>query len=348
MKRVRHLIPYDAIGGVEVAAKSIPLGIHKTHNEQLCFERQYLVNSSGASSGPSEYHGPTSSLNNPYAYWHAFVRLLQDPPDLLIASLWRCALVLILYKMMRPTRKAVLFLHLAHNAHWLDRIANHVAMHLADSIWADSFTTLKLRVPPDLQHKGRVISFLLESRSRPEISVPSPDFIFWGRLSPQKGLDRALKVFSLILARLPAAHFTIIGPDGGIKNDLLARAKQLGIENNVSFTGAKAQADIRTVASSASFYLQTSIDEGMALSVVEAMQSGLVPIVTPVGEITRYCAHGKNAVFVLEDAATVDAVIDLLDDPVRYKRMSYAAGQYWEAKPLYRDDFLAAAKELVG
>ena len=348
MKRVRHLIPYDAIGGVEVAARSIPLGIHKTRNEELRLERQYLVNSSGASSGPTQYHGPSISLNNPYAYWHAFVRLLQDPPDLLIASLWRCALVLIVYKMMRPNRKAVLFLHLAHNVHWLDRIANYVAMRLADSIWADSFTTLKHRVPPDLQHKGRVISFLLENRSQPEITAPSPDFIFWGRLSPQKGLDRALKIFSSIVVRLPAAHFTIIGPDGGIKNELMAQARQLGIENNVSFTGAKAQADIRTLASSASFYLQTSIDEGMALSVVEAMQTGLVPIVTPVGEISRYCAHGKNAVFVLEDAPTVDAVMSLLADPVRYKRMSYAVGQYWEAKPLYRDDFLGAAKELLG
>ncbi len=35
----------------------------------------------------------------------------------------------------------------------------------------------------------------------------------------------------------------------------------------------------------------------MAISVIEAMQAGLVPIVTPVGEITGYCSDGVNSVF---------------------------------------------------
>ena len=94
-----------------------------------------------------------------------------------------------------------------------------------------------------------MISFLLESRSLPEISEPTPEFIFWGRLSPQKGLERALKIFSEILPLAPDAHFKIIGPNGGVENDLKARAKQLGIAESVSFTGAKSQDDIHTIAS---------------------------------------------------------------------------------------------------
>ena len=240
-----------------------------------------------------------------------------------------------------------MFLHAAHDVHWLDRIAKQIAMRLADGIWADSTATLNHSVSPNLQHKGQVISFLLESRSLPEISEPTPEFIFWGRLSPLKGLERALSIFSEILRLAPDAQFKIIGPNGGIKNDLKARAKQLGIAESVSFTGAKSQADIHTIASSASFYLQTSIHEGMAMSVVEAMQIGLVPIVTPVGEIARYCVDGRNAVWVQEDAAAVDTVIGLLSDTEKYKRVSYAAAEYWQGKPLYRDDFLAAATKFI-
>ena len=347
MKRIVQLIPYDAIGGVEVAAKSIHAGDHNGSDRGLRFERQYLVNRSGAACGPADYHGPNRSLYNPRPYLHAFWRLFRKPPDLLVASLWRSALVLILLKMARPKQKTILFLHLAHDVHWLDRIANQIAMRLADGIWADSSVTLNQRVSPNLQHKGRVISFLLEACSLPEISEPTPEFIFWGRLSPQKGLERALKIFSDILPLVPDAHFNIIGPDGGVKSYLEARSEQLGIAKNVSFTGAKSQADIRTIASRASFYLQTSVDEGMALSVVEAMQIGLVPVVTPVGEIARYCVDGKNAVWVQEDATAVDAVMGLLSDTDRYKRMSYTAAEYWQEKPLYRDDFLAAAKEFI-
>jgi len=287
------------------------------------------------------------SVNNPHAYWHAFWRLLRKPPDLLVASLWRCALVLILLKIARPKQKTILFLHSAHDVHWLDFIVKQIAMRLADGIWADSTTTLNHSVSPNLQHKGQVISFLLESYSLPEISEPTPEFIFWGRLSPLKGLERALSIFSEISRLAPDAHFKIIGPNGGIKNDLKARAKQLGIAESVSFTGAKSQADIHTIASSASFYLQTSIHEGMAMSVVEAMQIGLVPIVTPVGEIAQYCVDGKNALLVQENATAVDAVLGLLSDVDRYKRMSKAAAETWQAKPLYRDDFLAAATDFI-
>ena len=347
MKRIVQLIPYDAIGGVEVAAKSIHTGDHNETHGGLRFERQYLVNRSGATSRHADYHGPNCSLYNPRPYLHAFWRLFRKPPDLLVASLWRSALVLILLKMARPKQKTALFLHLAHDVHWLDHFANQIAMRIANSIWADSAATLNLRVPPNRQHKGRVISFLLESRSLPEISKPTPEFIFWGRLSQQKGLERALKIFSEILPLAPDAHFKIIGPDHGVENDLKARVEQLGIAKNVSFIGAKSQADIHTIASPSSFYLQTSIDEGMAMSVVEAMQIGLVPVVTPVGEIAHYCVDGKNAVWVQEDATAVEAVLGLLSDADRYKRMSSAAAEYWQAKPLYRDDFLAAATECI-
>ncbi|WP_161351962.1 glycosyltransferase family 4 protein [Maritimibacter harenae] len=341
------MIPYDAIGGVEVAAKSIYAGDHNRADGDLRFERQYLVNRKGSACGPADYHGPYRSLYDPRPYLHAFFRLYRKPPDLLVASLWRSALVLIVLKMARPKQKAILFLHLAHDVHWFDRIANRIAMRLADGIWADSAATMDQRISPNLRHKGRVISFLLERHSLPKVSDPTPEFIFWGRLSPQKGLERALKIFSKIVRHVPEADFKIIGPDGGSENDLKALVEQLGISENITFIGARSRADIRTMASQASFYLQTSVDEGMALSVVEAMQSGLVPIVTSVGELARYCTDGKNAILVQEDNAAVDAVMALLADPDRYKRMSFAAAEYWQAKPLYRDDFLAAAAELI-
>ena len=342
-KKIIHLIPYDSIGGVEIATRSLSTGSHG----ELEFERNYLVKTPDSKIEVGEYHGPSISLNNPHAYWHALWRLFRKPPDLLVASLWRSALVLVLLKLARPKQKTVMFLHAAHDVHWLDCSVKKIAMRLVDGIWADSTATLNHSVSPNLQHKSRVISFLLESRSLPEISDPTPEFIFWGRLSPLKRLERALSIFSEISRLAPDAHFKIIGPNGGVKNDLKARAKQLGIAESVSFIGAKSQADINTIASSASFYLQTSIHEGMAMSVVEAMQIGLVPIVTPVGEIARYCVDGRNAVWVQEDATAVDTVIGLLSDTEKYKRVSYAAAEYWQGKPLYRDDFLAAATKFI-
>jgi len=149
MKRIVHLIPYDAIGGVEIAAKSVPTGNTGT----LQFERQYLVSRSGVIPETGEHHGPVVTPNSPRAYWHAFWRLYRHPPDLLVASLWRSALVLICLKVLRPRARAVLFLHSANDVHLVDKVINKVAMLLSDAIWADSTVTLQhLRLKFQMQH----------------------------------------------------------------------------------------------------------------------------------------------------------------------------------------------------
>lgn len=342
-KSVVHLIPYDGIGGVEVAARSLQAGRQKN----LCFGRQYIVQTRGSCIERGEYHGPQISLNNPYAYWHALWRLYRDPPDLLVASLWRSAMVLIFLKLLRPRAKMVIFVHFAIDVHFIDKLANRAAMYLSDAIWADSSITLERRVPRGLAGKGRVVSFLLDHRSLPEQRDPAPEFVFWGRLNVQKGLDRALDLFAKIVRHRRDARYTIIGPDGGIEDYLRARVVELGLRDHVVFKGPMRHEDIAGATSGASFYLQTSLEEGMAISVVEAMQNGLVPVVTPVGEIANYCRHKDSAIFVHEDDAVVEAVLALLVDPDQYRRMSSAAAKYWQEKPLYRDDFFDAARELT-
>ena len=343
MKRVVHLIPSDGIGGVEIAARSLPTGDHGP----LRFERHYIVRRPDSAMLDGEYHGPETSLNNPLAYLRSIRQFLHNPPNLLVASLWRSALVLIFIKILRPRQRVVIFLHSSHYFHWIDGVVAKFAMLLADEIWADSTATLGRRVMRHLQAKGRVVSFLLEKQTLPMQSDPKPAFIFWGRLNIQKGLDRALGIFAGILRHRPDAHFTIIGPEGGVGKELKALTTKLGIGANVSFSGAMSHRDVINRSSQASFYLQTSRDEGMAMSVVEAMQAGLVPIVTPVGEIFHYCRDGENAVLVHDDQDVIEAVVALMSDSLRYRSMSSAAAEYWQDRPLYRDDFLAAAEKLV-
>lgn len=344
MKRIVHLIPYHDIGGVEIAARSLSTGRHG----ELEFERYYLVRRPGCSVEIGEHHGPQMSLNNPYVYWIMLWRLYHDPPDVLVASLWRSALVLICLKCLRPRTRMVMFLHLAHDVHIVDKLSSRAAMSLSDTIWADSSVTFQRRMPRRLHGKGRVVSFLLDKRSLPDQRDPSPEFIFWGRLNAQKGLGRALGLFAAVARLRRDARFTIIGPDGGMEAHLRTRVTELGLGDQVVFKGSMRREEIADAASRASFYLQASLDEGMAMSVVEAMQSGLVPVVTPVGEIAKYCHDKNSAIFIQEDDKAVEAVFALLADPVQYRRMSCAAATYWKDRPLYRDDFLDAVREVTG
>lgn len=341
---VIHIIPYDGIGGVEVAARTTP----DTVLSQFHFCKLYLLDDVGATDS-SQAAAPTHSreaLDQPRVYWRALQKLLHFRPQLVVASLWRSCAVAVTLKLLRPSTRLVAFLHLATDVHIADKLLNRFAMWLSTEIWADSQATLNARVPQRLRDRTRVISFLVERQVPPTSRVPTPRFVFWGRLHPQKDLSRALRLFALVRAQRSDAEFLLIGPDGGARAALEHEVAALGLGSAVRFAGGMDRAAIFALARDYSFYLQTSQIEGMAMSVIEAMQLGLVPVVTPVGEIAHYCCDGVNAVVVSDDEAAARRAVALINDTVSFEQMSSAAVATWQAKRLYREDVMAACAEL--
>lgn len=343
LPRAVHVIPYDAIGGVESAAASCPAGKYPG----FIFSRLYLVKKRDQTREAYVIHGPSVAESDPRAYTHALKCLLQIKPRLVIASLWRSCLVLLAYKALRPRTPVVTFLHSAVDAHWLDKIANRMAMAWSSEIWADSHATLESRVPSKLRGRAHVISFMIERQPEPRCSNPQPNFIFWGRLAPEKNLIAALHFFARIHSRFPKAIYRIVGPDMGERELLLREAVRLGLDGAVVFPGPMNHAQLFELARSSSFYLQTSIREGMAMSVLEAMQLGLVPVVTPVGEIPRYCREGENGILIGDERETADRVCELLVDPSRFQSLAHAAWSTWQAQSLYREDMLEGCRRIL-
>jgi glycosyltransferase involved in cell wall biosynthesis len=343
---VVHLIPYDSIGGVEVAARSLPDGRYG----QFAFAKYYLANKSGpAVANDAQAHcnvSPYSSENDPRAYLRALTLIWKTRPHIVIASLWRSCIVLLLVKLFRPRTRLVTFLHSAMDVHWPDRVLNGLAMRLSDEVWADSQATLEARVPEKLRARSRVISFLTGHLPIPEPRSPAPRFVFWGRLHAHKGLVRAVRLFAKIAEWYPSATLHLIGPDGGERAVLEQELERLKLPG-VTFKGAMQREAIFEFAQSCSFYLQTSIDEGMGMSVIEAMQLGLVPIVTPVGQIGSYCRDGDNALLVVDDHETIARLRAVIDTPAAYRAMSERAHATWRDARLYRDDVIASCAAVL-
>ncbi len=345
MKTVLHLIPYDTIAGVETAARSVP-----AQWPGVRFLRGYLVRKTPVQVVPDDWHGPQLSENSLRAQWQLLRFAWAAHPDLIIGSLWRVLPVLIVLQVLRPKMQSVLFLHLARDVHLLDWALNRIAMWRATEIWTDSRATLEARVPARWHAKGRVLSFMTAPPGmapRPD-TPPAPEFIFWGRLQPQKDIPRALDLFAALHRARPDARLTLYGPDRGEGSRIRARIAELGLEKAVTLGGPLDHDTLFAKARMASFYLQTSREEGMAMSVIEAMALGLVPVVTPVGEIARYCRSGENAVLVHQTETAAAEVLALLDAPRRYAAMSRAARASWEGQPLYAQDFRTACDRLLG
>lgn len=343
---VVHLIPYDAIGGVESAARTFSSGLYG----DVFFQKAFLAHRTRVMACnflADDYVGPFFSENNPLNYLSLLVKLQKKPPAVLVASLWRCYIVLVLHKLLNWQSNCVCYLHLPDSVHFVDAFFARLSMSLSHQIWTDSQATLSERVPPRWHKKAVVVPMLPIHQKSIASPYPKCQFVFWGRISSQKNLAFALKIVAKMLTYIPDTKFLIIGPDAGDMNLLRSLIFNLKLDSVVCFCGPKSTEEIAQIAKNSSFYLQTSRSEGMALSVIEAMQLGLVPVVAPVGEIGSYCSDGWNSLFVSSPDDTVLRILKLVQTPSRYQEIQNNAISTWENIPSYKDSFLANARLLL-
>jgi len=334
MLNVTHLIPSDGIGGVEIAAKTFSFYV----DESIAFRVAFMSDRS-----PKQTIKANALVSNIFS--NVF-RYYRSEVDVLIVSLWKACIVGLMVKAFKPRTRLILFLHCSKDRHILDAILTNLAGLVSDEIWADSDVTANERLLFAQKNKCKVISFVTRRFKAPLKEKVEPSFIFWGRLHAQKGLERSIRIFRAIRKKFPGAIFRVIGPDGGCLEDLKRICEDAGLNDSVMFMGPADHDRITHLARDACFYLQTSVYEGVAMSVVEAMQMGLVPVVSAVGDVGSYCHHGRNAIIVQTDEQAIHDVTKLLNSNDQYQRLRAAAIAAWRDKPLYRDSMLNACKEL--
>lgn len=240
----------------------------------------------------------------------------------------------------------VVMLHSDRPVHLVDRMVTGMMLRTCLMVWADSQSTAERAARVVGVDRIRKLSFRTSALSASPRKAPRLDFVFWGRLTALKNIPAALDLIHTLKKSHQNISFTVIGPDTGCLADLQARVAARGLEPSVAFLGYRRHSDIVSLAENCSFFLQLSHQEGMAMSVVEAMQLGLVPVVTPVGEIVNYCRHMENGIIHRDIPSTVAAIEAAVANPERYAAMSRAAIETWRDAPLYADDFAAAAAEL--
>lgn len=344
--KVIHLIPRDGIGGVEIAARSM-LGASQLNCD---FNLVFIAGTCCIGDSDRVLPSPFRSENNPFAHLRAVKRIFSMRPDILICSLWRSIPVGLAVKLIRPRIKVVFFLHFPTMTHLLDRLLSSLMLFFCDAVWADSESTISSRVGYKKGLVKRVISFVTSSNPTDmKQNQLAPRFVFWGRLHNQKGLDRALNFIRMLIERGCPASYEIWGPNGGELDSLTAQIDSFGLENAITLKGPANQDGLSRIAEENTFYLQLSRNEGIGMSIIEAMQRSLVPIVTPVGEISTYCQQGYNAIVVNDPGNPIEAVnkvISLLKDEPRYRQLQTCAYEHWSQHKLYKDDVCAAANEL--
>lgn len=332
MKRILYLIPLDGTGGVEVAAQTL-----KDLNEKnFIFDVKYIFQKK-------------SEIFNILKILESFRSVIVDKPDILIVSLWRAALIGILVKIFKPKIKVILFIHSEKDTHFFDFIITRLALLCCQEIWFDSNASSSNRFKFLYKKLNKqVLSFNLRdiASKNNALRKNEPNFIYWGRISKDKGLFRALEIFEGVLKYFPQATYKIIGSHQFDYNDINQYCVDRNLTKSVRFYNEMEFEDIIKLADKSSFYLQTSKFEGFAMSVVEAMMMGLVPVVTPVGEIARYC-NNKNSIIVYSNMEAIRDTILVLGNNDNFSQMSNLAIQTWRGKIYYRESIIKNCNRLI-
>lgn len=119
------------------------------------------------------------------------------------------------------------------------------------------------------------------NQKKKSLDIKKDDFIigFVARLWEQKAPDDFIAAIPIVLEKIPNVLFLIIG-DGHLRSSLESQAQKLQVQNQIRFLGWRN--DVPEIVQILDVFVQTSLWEGLSLSILEAMAAGKPVIATDI------------------------------------------------------------------
>ena len=150
--------------------------------------------------------------------------------------------------------------------------------------------------------------------------------LFVGRLVEHKNLPRLLDAFARVATERPHVRLLLVG--GGPLHDMLAaRIRELKLDGRALLLGERP--DVAALMKAADLLVAPSLREGMSNVILEAMALGLPVLATRVGGTPEVIENGRHGLLVdpIDTQALADAMLQLIDDPVRRQAIGQAGRQ---------------------
>ena len=179
-----------------------------------------------------------------------------------------------------------------------------------------------MKIPPEKIKTIRNVPYINNeeysscwSKFREEIGIgPNIKIIgFIGRLEPVKGCFQFIQAGSILAKRIQNICLVIIG-DGSERESLEREVKQVGLENKVYFCGFRH--DTAIVYKSLDLYVLPSLNEGIPLTLLEAMFYGVPVIASCVGGVPEVIQHRVNGILVRpnDPNALAESILEALNN----------------------------------
>lgn len=151
--------------------------------------------------------------------------------------------------------------------------------------------------------------------------------LFLGRLGQRKGTFDLVRAFSMLANRFPESHLVCAG-DGSV-DAVRHQAVETGLDLRVECPGWLSVDQARGELARADVFVLPSYAEGLPMSLLEAMASGLPVIASRVGGIPSLVQNGVNGLLIDagNPAALAGAIESVLADAALRARLGAGARQ---------------------
>ena len=140
------------------------------------------------------------------------------------------------------------------------------------------------------------------------------------RLDLQKGFEYLLQAARELCKTFHGLKIIIVGegPDRGAIEEII---RQYGLQSNVVLAGQ--QSNMPAVYAAMDIFVLPSLNEGLPMTVLEAMAASKPVVATRVGAIPSVIKDGENGLLVTpkDSVGLRNAIASVLDDPERRRRM---------------------------
>ncbi len=202
-------------------------------------------------------------------------------------------------------------------------------------------------VGADIWPRLTVVHCGIEPWKFPDPAPPPPGpprLVAIGRLSEQKGFALLLEAIAIARAKVPDLRVELVG-DGPLRDSLLAQAKYLKINDLVTFSGWKAEPEVRASLATAQALILPSFAEGLPMVIMEAFAAGRPAIATSIAGIPELVTPDTGWLVPAGDPERLaSAIADMAaTSPERLTEMGHRA----RARVLARHDIDVEAARLA-
>ena len=188
---------------------------------------------------------------------------------------------------------------------------------------------------------------------RPEYKAKSPQVLFVGRISPEKGIHDLIDAFIQVTEQAPQAVLTIVGPyfatcreflfdlqdepevqaleplyNGNYLEYLKSKIPP-HLSSQIVFAGSLPQKQLLPYYQKADVLVNPSLSEAFGMSLVESMATATPVIATEIGGMPEIVDDGVTGLLVepANTKALAEAIIELISEPSRARAMGKAGRQ---------------------